>query len=203
MNFLPPPFKMKRDVCTESGEGMRGKKKKKSLARVIWGWLFFILLLIILVLTGIYLSGQQMKITGSAMYPTLSDQDTVIVDRISYHFRRPRRFDIVVFPFEFQENTSSVRRVIALPGETVQISEGRIYVNGQLLEEPETFDLIEQPGLASTTVTLNEDEYFVLGDNRNNSSDSRDPTLGSIRREDIEGRVWMRTAPLLKFGLVH
>ena len=187
----------------KSGEEMRHSKKKKSLARVIWGWLFFIIFLVILVLAIIYISGQRITVSGISMYPTLSDKDTVMVDRISYHLFAPERYDVIVFPYQFQKDVGSIKRIIALPGETIQISDGHIYVNGRLLEEPHSFDPIEQPGLAASTFTLREDEYFVLGDNRNNSSDSRDPTLGSIRKEDIEGKVWLRTSPITRFGLIH
>ncbi len=95
-----------------------------------------------------------------------------------------------------------MKRIIGLPGETVQIDlSGNIYINGEILEEDYGLEPINFPGLAQDPITLGEDEYFVLGDNRNNSSDSRDPSVGNIKRDDIMGKAWVRIWPLNKFGV--
>ena len=99
--------------------------------------------------------------------------------------------------------TYYVKRVIGLPGETVQIDlEGNIYINGEILEEDYGKEKINFPGLAVEPITLGDDEYFVMGDNRNNSSDSRDPSVGNIRRSNIIGKAWVRIWPLNKFGVL-
>ncbi len=107
-----------------------------------------------------------------AMYPALNDGDNLIVDKISYRFSDPKRFDVIVFPFRYQEDTYYIKRIIGLPGETVQIFDGDIYINGRVLKEPFGSDKIKNGGLASETITLGQNEYFVLGDNRNDSADS-------------------------------
>ena len=165
------------------------------------------ILYILAVLLGTYLLitfvGQRTSVSGSSMEPTLSNTDQLILDKISYRFSEPKRFDIIVFPFQYKENTYYVKRVIGLPGETVQIDlEGNIYINGEILEEDYGKEKINFPGLAVEPITLGDDEYFVMGDNRNNSSDSRDPSVGNIRRSNIIGKAWVRIWPLNKFGVL-
>ena len=129
----------------------------------------------------------------------------LIVDKITYRFRDPERFDIIVFPFQYKDNTYYIKRIIGLPGETVQIdAKGTIYINGEELAESYGREVIAPTnlGLAEQPVTLGEDEYFVLGDNRNHSSDSRDPSVANIKREDIIGRAWLRIYPFSKFGFI-
>ena len=119
------------------------------------------------------------------MENTLHNGDNLIVDKLSYRFRDPERFDIIVFPFQYQANTYYIKRIIGLPGETVQIMEdGSIYINGEKLEESYGREVIqpETIGRAAEPIVLGEDEYFVMGDNRNNSSDSR---------TDIVGNTWV------------
>ena len=165
------------------------------------------ILYILAVLLGTYLLitfvGQRTSVSGSSMEPTLSNNDQLILDKISYRFSEPKRFDIIVFPFQYKENTYYVKRVIGLPGETVQIDlEVNIYINGEILEEDYGKEKINFPGLAVEPITLGDDEYFVMGDNRNNSSDSRDPSVGNIRRSNIIGKAWVRIWPLNKFGVL-
>ncbi len=137
------------------------------------------------------------------MEPTLSDGDNLIVDKISYRFHEPERFDIIVFPFRYAEKTYYIKRIIGLPGETVYINEeGTIFIDGKELKESYGKEVIKDPGRAYETITLGADEYFVLGDNRNNSSDSRDPVVGNIRREDFIGKAWMRIYPFSKMGMI-
>ena len=165
------------------------------------------ILYILVVLLGTYLLitfvGQRTSVSGSSMEPTLSNNDQLILDKISYRFSEPQRFDIIVFPFQYAENTFYVKRIIGLPGETVQIDlQGNIYINGTILEEDYGKEKINFPGLAVEPITLGNDEYFVMGDNRNNSSDSRDPSVGNIRRSNIIGKAWVRIWPLNKFGVL-
>ena len=129
----------------------------------------------------------------------------VIDDREAVEiFHDPERFDIIVFPFQYQSNTYYIKRIIGLPGETVYINDaGEIYINGKLLEEDYGLDTIQNPGLASEPITLGEDEYFVMGDNRNNSSDSRDPSVGILKRKDLLGRAWVRIYPFDKVGVIR
>ena len=130
--------------------------------------------------------GQRTEVEGASMENTLHNGDNLIVDKLRYRFRDPERFDIIVFPFQYQTNTYYIKRIIGLPGETVQIMEdGSIYINGEKLEESYGREVIqpETIGRAAEPIVLGEDEYFVMGDNRNNSSDSRTDIVGNIKRE--------------------
>ncbi len=120
-------------------------------------------------------------------------------------FRDPERFDIIVFPFKYKEDTFYIKRIIGLPGETVQIDEeGKIYIDGEILEENYGREIIQSNtiGIAGEPILLGEDEYFVLGDNRNNSMDSRTEVVGNIKREEIIGRAWIRIWPLSDAGVL-
>ena len=137
--------------------------------------------------------GQRTEVEGESM------------DKITYRFSDPQRFDIIVFPFQYQENTYYIKRIIGLPGETVQIDQnGTIYINGEILVENYGKEVIraDNRGIAANPVVLGEDEYFVMGDNRNNSSDSRTEIVGNIHRDDIIGRAWLRIWPLSEFGIL-
>lgn len=162
-------------------------------------------LLVVLALTFLVITfvGQRTKVIGSSMEPMLGDGDNLIVDKISYRFHEPERFDIIVFPFRYAEKTYYIKRIIGMPGETVFIDEsGSIYINGELLEESYGKEVITDPGRAFEPVELGKDEYFVMGDNRNNSSDSRDPAVGNIHRNEFIGKAWMRIWPLNKIGMI-
>ena len=164
-------------------------------------YLLFVLCAIYLV---IHFVGQRTQVQGSSMEPKLSSDDNLIVDKISYRFHDPERFDIVVFPFRYEENTFYIKRVIGLPGETIRIDEmGNILIDGNILEESYGKEVIQNPGRAYEEIVLADDEYFLMGDNRNNSTDSRDPSVGNVRRDEIVGRAWLRNWPLDKFGFIR
>lgn len=150
--------------------------------------------------------GQRTEVEGASMENTLHNGDNLIVDKLSYRFHDPERFDIIVFPFQFQDNTYYIKRIIGLPGETVQImDDGSIYINGEKLEENYGLEVIkpETIGRAAEPIELGDDEYFVMGDNRNNSSDSRTDMVGNITRENIIGKAWLRIWPVSDFGVLQ
>lgn len=169
--------------------------------------------------TGLYILGvlcatyllityvvQRTEVNGASMEPTLHNSDNLFVDKITYRFHDPERFDVIVFPFHYQEETFYIKRIIGLPGETVQIDEsGTIYVNGEVLKESFGKEVIaaDKIGLAAEPIVLGEDEYFVLGDNRNDSFDSRFAQVGNIHKDEIIGRAWLRIWPLSDFGFVE
>ena len=155
---------------------------------------------------GITFVGQRTEVEGASMENTLHNGDNLIVDKLSYRFHDPERFDIIVFPFQFQDNTYYIKRIIGLPGETVQImDDGSIYINGEKLEENYGMEVIkpETIGRAAEPIELGDDEYFVMGDNRNNSSDSRTDMVGNIKRENIIGKAWLRIWPVSDFGILQ
>ena len=175
----------------------------KEIIKELAGWLLYIVLIIALTWTVVTFAGQRTEVSGSSMETTLSDKDQLIVDKMTYRFRDPKRYDIVVFPYQYQDNTYYIKRIIGLPGETVQILSGMVYIDGMRLDEHYGNEVMENPGIAEEPLTLGEDEYFVLGDNRNNSSDSRASDVGLIHRKDLIGRAWIRVWPLSQIGVIH
>lgn len=143
-------------------------------------------------------------VEGTSMETNLYDGDSLIVDKLTYHFRDPQRFEIIVFLYE--DNVFFIKRIIGLPGETVQIDEqGNIYIDGVILVEGFGREVIQPDhiGIVNAPILLGEDEYFVMGDNRNNSTDSRMAIVGNIKRDDIVGRAVFRVWPLSRFGILR
>lgn len=174
----------------------------KSILKELMGWIVYIIIIVALAWVIITFVGQRTQVSGSSMETTLSDGDQLIVDKISYRFRDPNRYEIVVFPYQYEENTYYIKRIIGLPGETVQIVDGYVYIDGQQLDEHYGNEVMLDPGIAEEPVTLGDDEYFVLGDNRNNSQDSRAANVGVIHGKDLLGRAWIRIWPLSEFGVI-
>ncbi len=177
-------------------------EKEKSTMRELLSWVIYLLLVIGVSFLIVTFVGQRTKVQGRSMQNTLSDGDNLIVDKISYRFRDPERFEIIVFPYQYQENTYYIKRIIGLPGETIQIKDGYIYIDGELLEEHYGAEVMEQSGIAADPIELGEDEYFVLGDNRNHSADSRDPSVGVLKRDQLMGRAFLRIWPLGSVGFI-
>ena len=183
----------------EEEHGKRGKAVRESVS-------FILYLIVIVVLTFLMIRyvGQRTRVDGSSMEKTLTNGDNLIVDKISYRFHKPERFDIIVFPYQYEENTYYIKRIIGLPGETVQVVDGYVYINGSRLESDiYGNELMDDPMAASQPITLGEDEYFVLGDNRNHSQDSRDPSVGEVKKDTIMGKAWVRIYPFDKMGVIR
>ncbi|MBP5266287.1 MAG: signal peptidase I [Lachnospiraceae bacterium] len=177
---------------------------KEELRHEIISTVLYLLVVFVLIFLFIHYVGQRTVVSGSSMENTLSNGDNLIIDKISYRFRDPERFEVVVFPYKLDEKTFFIKRVIGLPGETVYIdAKGTIFINGKALEESYGREVIVNPGLAGNEITLGEDEYFVLGDNRNNSEDSRFDDVGNIKRSDLIGRAWVRIYPFQEMGAVN
>lgn len=180
---------------------------KKVLKEILSTSVYILTVLLITYLIIKYV-GVRTEVIGPSMQPTLQSEDNLIVEKLSYRFGEPERFDVIVFPFQYAERTYYIKRIIGLPGETIQIDEeGNIWIKKsgstdfEILEESYGKEVIKNPGLASEPIYLGQNEYFVLGDNRNDSSDSRDPSVGNIYRKDIIGKAWLRFWP--KFNLVE
>lgn len=174
----------------------------KKILKEILSTSFYILIVLLLTYLIVKFVGVRTEVVGPSMQPTLNNEDNLIVEKLSYRFGEPQRFDVIVFPFQYAERTYYIKRIIGLPGETVQIDEeGTIYINGEVLQENYGKEPIENPGAALEPIHLGQNEYFVLGDNRNDSADSRDPGVGNIYRKDIIGKAWLRFWP--EFNLVE
>lgn len=177
-------------------------EEKPNVMRELLGMLVYVGIVLAITFLIITFVGQRTHVSGESMENTLDDGDQLIVDKLTYRFHDPERFDIIVFPFRYKDNTYYIKRIIGLPGETVQIADGEIYINGEALEESYGREVMQDAGLAAEPITLGDDEYFVLGDNRNYSSDSRDPSVALIHRKEIIGRAWLRIWPLNSFGIL-
>ena len=177
-------------------------KEQKSMAREILEMVFYLVIALLAALFIVNFVGQRTQVDGHSMDPTLADGQNLILDKVSYRFRDPERYDIIVFPFE--ENGKKehfIKRIIGLPGETVQIIDGYVYINGEKLESDiYGAEVMKNPGRAAEPITLGDDEYFVLGDNRNNSEDSRYADIGMIKKRYIAGKIWFTCAPFEKLG---
>lgn len=191
-----------KDVETVYG---KTTEKEENVLREILGWILYVLIIIGATYLIVTYVGQRTRVSGESMLPSLHNEDNLIVDKISYRFRDPKRYEIIVFPYKYQEDTYYIKRIIGLPGETVQVKDGAVYVNGELLGETYGIEPIEddKKGIAAEPITLGEDEYFVMGDNRNHSSDSRDPSVGILNRDDLIGRAWIRIWPLDSIGVIQ
>ena len=182
----------------------RSKREEDSILGELGSWIVYILIILGLTYLIITFVGQRTMVSGSSMETTLQNGDNLIVDKISYRFRDPKRYDIIVFPYKYEEDTYYIKRIIGMPGEKIQIQDGYVYINGEKL----TSDIygkerINNPQTAAEPITLGEDEYFVMGDNRNHSMDSRDPSVGVLKRSDLIGRAWMRIYPFDNIGVIR
>lgn len=168
--------------------------------------IYFIVIVVIFLFLQHFV-GQHIEVNGSSMENTLSHEDHLILEKVSYRFEEPTRFDIVVFrPYESQEkeDTYYIKRVMGMPGERIQVIDGQIYINGEILQEDYGTEAINdfRAGIAKEEILLEKDEYFLIGDNRNNSTDSREETIGPVKRDTIIGRAWVRIWPISKLEVL-
>ncbi len=183
-------------------------KKKKSPARVIIGFLITISVVAVILVVFSPLYCTAVKAETGAMSPSIAIGETVGVNHIAYLLLPPGRGDMIEFKISknttdpsLDSESSYIRRIVGLPGETIQISEGAVYINGVPLDESYRSGEMTYSGTATTALTLNSDEYFVMADNRSNNFDSRDSTVGAVSGQDIIGKVWVRLLPLNRLGL--
>lgn len=182
---------------------MSSEEKKTGRMKEVFHFVLYILGVLLATYLIIHFVGQRTVVVGQSMRETLQDGDNLVVDKISYRVSDPKRFDIIVFPYEYEEDTFYIKRIIGLPGETVQITKkGQILINGEVLNESYGREVMKQAGMASKPIELGKDEYFVLGDNRNESEDSRYEDVGTIKKEDIIGRAIFRIYPFSSFGRI-
>lgn len=180
------------------------RRAKHSIVRNILLWTFQILVVILFAYVLVYFGGQSRTNIGQSMDVTLSGGDTVLLNTLAYQIGSPKRGDVVAFhPNGSSTGHSSIKRIIGLPGETVQIKDGMIYIDGEVYLEKKSYPVITNPGMASDGITLGDQEYFVLGDNRNNSVDSRFADVGTVKASYIEGKVWFVLSPSEHRGLVR
>ena len=177
------------------------EKLEDEKVRGFMRWVFEIVVTLVLAaMVGIMLF-QTVTMQESSMEPTIEVGDRFFINRVVYKFTSPKRGDLIVFRTNASDDAAlHIRRVIGLPGETIQISGGRILIDGEAYKEGKDFPMISNPGLASSSITLESGEYFVLGDNRNNSEDSRYADIGMVKKRYIAGKIWFTCAPFEKLG---
>ena len=174
------------------------KKKSAFLEYAI----YLFIIIFVLFLAPKYIV-EKVLVDGTSMENSLHDGEHVLIEKVSRYFNGPDRFDIVVFTKNHGTYTKTyIKRIIGLPGETVQIIGSQIYIDGEVLVEKFGKDPISNAGIASESILLGENEYFVLGDNRRVSVDSRDKIVGVVTKDELNGVVLFRTAPLSAFGKV-
>ena len=186
----------------EELEKNKTQEKEYSLKREIISTILYLLVVVALTFLFVRYVGQRTHVNGSSMNVTLEDGDNLIVDKISYRFKDPERFDIIVFPYQYKEDTYYIKRIIGLPGETVQVIDGMVYIDGELLDESYGKEVMNSAGVALNPIELGEDEYFVLGDNRSESYDSRNEDMGCIRSENFLGYVRAIVWPPERIGFI-
>jgi signal peptidase I len=190
----------------EKGNHLEDNKNSKKEKRT--SFIKELLVYVVIFFIGLYIIPnyvlQRTVVDGDSMLNTLHNEESLLIDKISYVVGDPKRFDIVVFyPYGKDVEEYYVKRVIGLPGETIQIIGQDIYINGEILKENYGKDPIHYAGIAKKPITLADDEYFLMGDNREISYDSRYEEIGPVHRDYIEGKAFLRIWPLKKFGLVN
>lgn len=187
--------------------GLDFNRRKKDvnfpLLKEIFSWIIEIAIVLMMAFVLVYFIGMRTSVVGQSMSETLENGDQILVNRFMYKVIGPKANDVIVFlPNGNEKSHYYVKRVIGVPGDTVQIKNGRIYVNGTEFTEKVDVASIEDAGLAADAVTLGDNEYFVLGDNRNNSEDSRYANIGNIKREYIIGKAWFVISTGDRFGFI-
>ena len=179
-------------------------EKEGAFRSIMREWpvlLIEVIIAIVLAILLITFGFEKTKVNGKSMSPVLDDGDVIFVSKIAYVGYSPKRNDVIVYRQEGKEHSyNSVKRVIGLPGETIQIKEGKVYINDKLYKESNKVDDMVSAGVAEEPITLEKGEYFVLGDNRNQSEDSRYSSVGMITKKEIVGKAWLRLKP--DFGFV-
>ena len=170
--------------------------KRRKLTHEIIVWVVEIGLVILLAYLVVAFGLVKTSMIGESMSNTLEDGNSIIVNKMIYRFTSPKRYDVVVFKQSGNEHSFyNIKRIIGMPGETIQIKDGFVYINGEKLEEKFVFEPMNNGGLAKDEYTLDNNEYFVLGDNRNQSEDSRFANIGPVVKGDIVGKAWIRLHP--------
>ena len=170
--------------------------KYKKYIKSFFLWIIEIVIVIFAAYFIIEYAVEKTSMIGISMNTTLNDGDKIIINKVAYLRKYPKRYDVIVF----NQNKSghgyyNIKRVIGLPGETIEIVNGYVYINGEKLEEEIEVEPMNIAGLAKEEIVLEENEFFVLGDNRNSSEDSRFANVGIVVKNDIIGKAWLRLSP--------
>ncbi len=193
-----------KESSSEEVTQEKESKEKNSKASFIKELLVYAVIIILCVTIVPRYVIQRTQVDGRSMMNTLQDEESLLVEKVTYHFKNPDRFDIITFyPQGRDHEEYYIKRVIGLPGETVQITGNTIYIDGEVLKESYGREPMESGGIAEEPIKLGEDEFFVLGDNRNESIDSRDgDDVGVVNKKNIDGHAILRIYPFSEFGII-
>ena len=184
-----------------------GKEKKRvnyDLLRGILLWTLRIAIVCLIAFVCVWYFGFKVSMIGDSMNPALSNGDAVLVNRLVYDMSKPRRGDVIAFQPNGDEHSHYyIKRIVGLPGETVEVRDGKIWINGKEIKEKYETTKIEEAGLLEEPMVLGKQEFFVLGDDRQNSEDSRTAEIGNVKRSEMEGKVWFVISPIGNFGFVR
>ena len=168
------------------------KKLNKDLIRNILEMVVVTLVAVFLAFGVTFVFGTRTGVIGDSMEDGLPASSQVLINRLVYMASSPKRGDVIVFlPYGNTNTHYYIKRVVALPGETVQITDGRLMVDGVYTEPKDAYDFMSDPGIVEMPLKLGENEFFVLGDNRNSSEDSRSGNIGSVKKDNIIGKAWL------------
>ena len=183
-----------------------GKKRKRvnyDLVREVIVWAVQIAIVCALAFACVWYFGFKVSTIGDSMKPELQNGDVTLLNRLVYDVRKPKRGEVVAFKPNGNENSHYyIKRVIGLPGETIEYRDGVLLIDGDILEEDYTTTEMGDLGLLEEPITLGSGEYFVLGDDRLNSDDSRIANIGNVKKDEIAGKVWFVVSPMQNFGFV-
>ena len=182
----------------------RRRKFNMPLFKEVMSWVIECAIVIFIAYTLVTFFGCRTTVVGNAMNDTLTNEEQILVNRFVYNVSSPKQGDVIAFlPNGNEKSHYYVRRVVACPGETIQIKGGVVYVNGEVYQEKIMVASIEDAGVASEEIKLGDDEYFVLGDNRNNSEDSRLANIGNVKKSYIIGKAWFYFKSIGNMGFIH
>ncbi len=189
-------------VMKRTGLDFNRKRKKKfniGIVRELLSWFFWIVISAVIAVSLMYVFGLRTNVIGNSMEPGLVSGQEILLNRLAYQLSEPKFNDVIAFTPNGNENSHYyVKRVIGVPGDSICIQGGAIYINGIKLAEEGNYDRIKDPGIAENEIHLHSDEYFVLGDNRNFSEDSRSANIGVVKKEYIIGKVWFKLSKNLQ-----
>lgn len=167
------------------------RKIKSAVLKEIFSWILGVFLAVFTAFLVVYSVGMTTSVIGISMKPTLENGEKVMINRLAYCIAGPKQNDVVAFAPKGNMNSHYyIKRIVGVPGDTIQIVDGHLYVNGEIYLYEDNYDEIAQPGIAANEITLGKGEYFVMGDNRNNSEDSRSANIGIVKKKDLIGKAW-------------
>jgi len=203
-DFKSKKYRSRRYRRKQFGQKKFSFKPDRYIVAGVFKWIFQIAVVCLLAFVSVWYFGQRVSVVGDSMNPVLKNGDVILVNRIVYNATTPKRGDIIVFKPKGNENDHYyTKRIVGLPGETIQIIENNVYIDGKKLEEDYKTSKISDVGIVGEQMKLASDEYFVLGDDRENSDDSRDADIGNVKRSYIYGKAWFVALPRKHFGFVR